>query len=162
VIVSNHLPEIDGNDPAIWRRVLAIPFSRVFSEEEQDSRLPEKLRGELTGILRWAVEGAIAYYQEGLNPPPEIMRAVAAYRSEMDIVGSFVADCCLAGPGLEYPATPLYLAYAAYARQAGTDVMSQTAFGRELGRRNFTPCKMEGVIWRRGLALKPARIGLAA
>lgn len=162
VIVSNHLPEIDGNDPAIWRRVLVTPFPRVFSDEEQDPRLAEKLKAELPGILRWAVDGAIAYYREGLNPPPTVLRAVAAFRSEMDIIGSFIADCCIAGTGLDCPATPLYLAYANYAKQAGAEVMSQTAFGREMGRRNFAHFKKAGVIWRRGLAVRPARLGLAA
>jgi putative DNA primase/helicase len=162
LIVSNHLPEIDGNDPAIWRRIFVIPFPRVFAPEEQDPQLPQKLRAELPGILRWAVEGAVAYYREGLNTPPAILQATAAYRSEMDVVGSFIADCCAVAPGLEQRATPLYLAYASYARELGTDIISQTAFGRELGRRNFSPAKKEGVVWRRGIALRPPALGLAA
>jgi putative DNA primase/helicase len=162
LIVSNHLPEIDGNDPAIWRRVLIIPFSRVFADAEQDTGLPAILQSELPGILRWAVEGAVAYYKEGLNPPDALLRAAMAYRSEMDIVGSFIADRCTVSAGVECPATPLYRDYGAYARHAGTEVMSQTAFGRELARRGFGTCKRDGAVWRRGLTLRPIPLELAA
>ena len=57
VLVTNHKPAIRGNDHAIWRRIRLVPFNVVNPEEEQDKDLTNKLRGELSGILTWAVRG---------------------------------------------------------------------------------------------------------
>jgi hypothetical protein len=37
-----------------------------------------RLLSELPGILRWIVDGAVAYLREGLNPPPEVARDIGA------------------------------------------------------------------------------------
>src|SRR5215218_4665651 len=47
----NHKPEVRGTDTAIWRRIRLIPFTETIPPGEQDKKLPEKLRGELSGIL---------------------------------------------------------------------------------------------------------------
>ena len=40
------------------RRLVAVPFDRVYSAEEQDSRLLEKLVADgLEGVVRWGLEG---------------------------------------------------------------------------------------------------------
>ena len=56
---TNHKPEIRGTDNAIWRRVRLIPFNVTIPDAEQDRQLPEKLKDEWTGILKWAVEGCL-------------------------------------------------------------------------------------------------------
>jgi putative DNA primase/helicase len=53
----NHLPSFKGVDLGIERRLRVIPFDRQFTEQEQDKKMAEKLKAELTGILAWAVEG---------------------------------------------------------------------------------------------------------
>lgn len=63
ILISNHLPDIDPTDDAVWRRILALPF-RVSFVGAEDVTLPDRLAEELPGILRWAVEGAVSWYQE--------------------------------------------------------------------------------------------------
>src|SRR5207249_3939926 len=94
----NHKPIIRGNDLAIWRRIRLIPFTVTIPPEEQDKNLPDKLRAELTGILRWAVEGCLSWQKEGLGTPPDVIQATASYRAEMDLLADFIADECVLNP----------------------------------------------------------------
>ena len=72
ILSTNHRPRV-GSDPAIWRRVLLIPFTYTIPETERNPKFrSEVLKTEHEGILRWAVEGATAFLRDGLAPdvPP--------------------------------------------------------------------------------------------
>lgn len=155
VIISNHMPEIDATDPAIWRRTQILPFTRTFGADERDSSLPHKLAVEAAGILRWAVEGAKAWYKTGLLPPATITDTVRAFQEDMDTVGAFIKDACRTAPDAEYSASALYIAFEHYSRELGLKPMSATQFGKELGKRGYEKRKTGGKIMRRGLTLTP-------
>lgn len=91
---TNHKPVITGNDDGIWRRLVLIPFSRQFKDEEKDPYLEEKLLAERDGILAWMVEGAIKWQESGLQLSPLIQRECMAYRRDSDLIGQFLEDCC--------------------------------------------------------------------
>ncbi len=50
-----------GTDHAVWRRIKLVPFTVTIPKSEQAPELLEELRSELSGILKWAVEGS-AYH----------------------------------------------------------------------------------------------------
>lgn len=54
---ANQLPEIKIDDDAFFRRVLIVAFPKTVPREERDPNLPNQLKMEIDGILRWAVEG---------------------------------------------------------------------------------------------------------
>ena len=89
VLAVNHKPAIQGTDHAIWRRIRLIPFTVTIPAKEQNKTLSEKLHAGNAGILRWAVDGCLAWQQDGLDPPSAVSEATAAYRDEMDTVGAF-------------------------------------------------------------------------
>jgi len=94
-VYGNHKPAIRGTDNGIWRRIVLIPFSVTVRDEKKDPDLVKKLTNELPGILNWALIGMQKWKANGLNPLPEaIIEATADYKSEMDIVGNFLKDCC--------------------------------------------------------------------
>ena len=100
VLLTNHLPRIQGDDYAMARRLMVLPFSRVFTEEERDLELPRKLKQEAKGILAWAVEGAEAYYAEGLKEVPEkVTKATKDYLVSNDPLGLFLDECLDLQPG---------------------------------------------------------------
>lgn len=66
-LAVNHTPGVQGTNHAIWRRIRLLPLTVTIPEAERDKRLAEKLRTELPGILRWAVEGCLAWQLEGLD-----------------------------------------------------------------------------------------------
>ena len=71
-LYGNHKPEVKGTDEGIWRRMRLIPFTVTITEEEKDTELPEKLRGELSGILAWAVRGCMEWQRVGLAEPEAV------------------------------------------------------------------------------------------
>lgn len=146
-IRGNHKPQIRGTDDGIWRRLMLIPFTVQIPPAEVDPGLSERLLGELPGILRWAVDGCLAWQRDGLRPPRSVTEAVAAYRSEMDMLGEFLADRCVVSPTAQAPASDLYRAYRAWCEEAGHQPVSTTRFGLALGERGFEREKRGTIRW---------------
>ena len=49
-MAANRMPGIKGVDWGIRRRLVVIPFERIFDKGERNDRLKEELLGELSGI----------------------------------------------------------------------------------------------------------------
>jgi putative DNA primase/helicase len=88
-LAGNHKPTIRGDDEGIWRRMKLVPWTVTIPEHERDTTLLERLRAELPGILRWAVEGCLDWQTRGLSEPDGVRGATAAYRAENDALGEF-------------------------------------------------------------------------
>jgi putative DNA primase/helicase len=146
-LATNHKPNIKGTDHAIWRRIRLVPFTVTIPETEQDQELPARLREELSGILTWAVEGCLAWQEEGLGIPAVVKAATDDYRNEMDIVGQFLDECCLSDP--------IVTAFKTWCQQSGEQELTQTAFGLRLKERGYQPEKTSGKRWWVGLGLLP-------
>lgn len=143
-IGANHKPTVRGTDPAIWRRLLLIPFLVTFDDAAKDKTLPEKLAGELPGILRWAVEGCLAWQREGLQPPSEVLAEVARYRVDMDVLGAFLRERCKAEEDVFVKAGDLYKAYGEWCENSGERPVKQRHFGRSLTERGFGRKTVDG------------------
>ena len=137
-LATNHKPIIRGGEKAIWDRVRLVPFTVTIPENEQDKRLREKLQKELPGILAWAVEGCLEWQRHGLGVPEEVRVATESYREEMDVLGAFIADCCVLDPNGRETAAELYRAYTRWCAEVGEKPVSKRAFGIALGERGFT------------------------
>ncbi len=101
-LVTNHRPNVDADDAAIWRRLLTVWFSVEFVDREPrtpherpaDKGLRGRLREELPGILAWLVRGCLAYQEQGLAVPLAVQEAVTSYRDEHDLLGEWLAQRC--------------------------------------------------------------------
>ena len=138
---TNHRPIIRGTDEGIWRRIALIEFAETIPPDERDPLLAEKLRAELPGVLAWAAQGCRAFLQNGLQPPPGVQAATAAYRSDSDAVGAFIVEECLESASVTCSASELYAVYSAWADDAGERPMSKRALGLRLQERGFSPHK---------------------
>lgn len=127
---SNHRPQVNEQTRAVWRRIRVIPFENTVSKD--DKQLAEKLIPERSGILRWIVDGAVAWNQEGLGMPPEVAAAVEEYRAESDTLAAFITDCCITGDGTFERANDLYEAYSEYCRSEGAHRLTPKQFKREM------------------------------
>ncbi len=152
-VAANHKPIVKGTDHAIWRRIKLIPFTVTIPAEERDPHLLEKLLAEGPGILRWAVEGCLAWQRDGLGAPAEVEKATADYRAEMDVVGSFVEDCCEVGVGLSASSKDLYAGYCQWCEDNGEHPIPKRTFGQRLAERGFHDGKSGSVRLWRGLSL---------
>jgi len=133
----NHKPQVKGNDNAIWRRIRLIPFTETIAPAEQDKKLPEKLRAETAGILAWAVEGCLEWQRIGLKAPEEVRKATGQYRSEMDVIGAFLKDCCEEGAEHDVAAKDLYARYKTWCDENGEAGEKQRTFGSKLSERGY-------------------------
>jgi len=150
---GNHKPRITGEDDGIWRRFRLLPFTVQIPENERDRKLLEKLQAELPGILNWAVKGCLAWQQNGLQIPDEVVSATADYRQEQDVVGSFISDRCIVASHAVTISGELYRAYVDWCKENGEYSKSQHFFGMTLKKRGFEAK-------RTGLARKWQGIGL--
>jgi putative DNA primase/helicase len=98
ILVSNYKPVLKVSNEAMRRRVIFVPFDVTIPEGERDQKLLTKLKGELPGILAWAVEGARQWYEGGLAVPDSIRHATDAYLHERDVLGRFIAEECVSDP----------------------------------------------------------------
>ena len=135
IMITNHLPAISGDDPAVARRLLVIPFDVIIPEAERDTTLPEKMRAESPGIMRWALEGWLAYQRDGLNPPETVQARTRAYLSDQDIIGRFTEEQCIVGAGNHVGARELYQAYAKWCAQSGERVLTEKEFSTSMAGR---------------------------
>lgn len=54
---TNNPPSMSDYGYALQRRIVIIPFNRVFKPEERDHNLPKKLQEEKAPIIGWALKG---------------------------------------------------------------------------------------------------------
>jgi len=154
-LATNHkLPVNDASD-GMWRRVRLIPFSVKIPEAEQDGRLRERLADEeLSGILNWAIAGAIQWYEGGLRPPEAVMAATDAYHQEMDRVGNFIGERCEVGDQFSETIARLHADYVTWSRAAGDEPLNSRAFATQLDRRGFAARRTKDARLRGGIQIR--------
>jgi putative DNA primase/helicase len=154
-LIVNHKPNIKGTDHAIWRRIHLIPFIVTIPQEKRDPGLTEKLKSELPGILNWALEGCKIWLQEGLEPPETVKSATKDYRVEMDLIGEFVAECCIEDMNAKTPFGALYERYKTWCAERNVDSLNPFSFATCLDERGFQPGKNKALgRFRYGIRLR--------
>ena len=83
--------------------------------------MPLKLKSEVSGILNWAIDGAIEWAKNGLQPPEEVLSATREYKSEMDTFSRFCSDVVVKKPGAKTSKDDLFGAYHNWRRDEGGD-----------------------------------------
>jgi putative DNA primase/helicase len=165
---TNHKPRIDGVDHGIWRRVKLLPFEATFVKTDEEAKQPgcvkrteglsEAIDTEIEGILAWAVDGCLAWQNEGGLKDPEAVRAATEeYRSEMDRLSDFLSECVERKPAVtvhengkekthhsRIPARDLYEAYIAYCYRNAEKAVTLSSFGKMMRERGFEVVKSNG------------------
>jgi len=153
----NHLPIIEDDSFAFWRRVRLLPFNVKFEKSTQDTQLAQKLKSEFSGILNWLIEGALLWQTEGLNQLPEVVRiATKEYQQENDVLAEFLDETCDEGEGLSVKSSMLFSTYNYWAENkklTGQDKISFTDFGRRMGDK-YPKIRGKTGVFYRGLDLK--------
>jgi putative DNA primase/helicase len=98
LLVGNHRPKIRDGDDGLTARFLVIPFSH--RQPVLDKDLVDKLKLELPGIFKWAIEGEIKRLQSGgsldrANAPQVIKEATDEYFDAEDLIKQWVEQCCV-------------------------------------------------------------------
>lgn len=143
-LAANHKPVIRGTDLGIWRRIRLIPFWAKFEGGEQDKGLTATLRDELPGILAWTLRHIEGLHERGLVIPKAVVDQTRAYRSEMDVIGDFIDECCVSSMMLETSIKSLYKAYVDWCEEGGERCLTKRKFGNRLTERGYPPREGKG------------------
>lgn len=94
IFLVNALPRVTDISHGFFRKMLILPFQRVFQQNEMDKHLRGKLLQELEGILCWALQGAVRLYENQFlfSDAAQIQKAVESYRLEQNPVPQFLCD----------------------------------------------------------------------
>lgn len=129
---ANRLPRVLDNSDGYFRRLLPVQFKRQFIDD-YDPELFEKLKGELSEIFSWAIEGLHRLWdQKGFTNCDETKRLLLDYRRGNNPVLGYIEDRCVLGEEYEVPKRYLYQDYRDYCGKSGFTAMNTENFFREL------------------------------
>lgn len=155
IMMTNHLPDVSGDDPAVWRRILVVPFDVVIPESDRDPALPERLRKPdvRAAVLAWCWHGFLEYQQRGLDAPEAVRSRTDVYRKDSDDLGRFIAEELAFGPAQMVRSKELYERYERWCRENGLHPVTKTALGRDMASRSYASEKSGGQSVYRGVGL---------
>ena len=144
-LATNHKPKIKGSDLGIWRRIWLLPFTHEIPEADRDLHIIEKLLDERDGIYMWMLEGLRGYIENGsrLRKPEKVSSAVETYKSENDILGQFITDCCVVDPDGRESKAIIRSEYVKWCSQNGEDPMSARKFNKIFREKGIVEGKSE-------------------
>jgi putative DNA primase/helicase len=155
-LATNHKPVVHDDSHGFWRRMRLIPFRQQFKKETDDKDLKQKLKAEAPGILRWLVEGCLAWQARGLEPPQVVQQATREYEAESDPLTEFFDDCCAIGQQYKIGAQQLYQGYRAWYEKRSAEAMNQKRFGQSI-RQKFRFKERSHCVTYFGIALNESR-----
>jgi P4 family phage/plasmid primase-like protien len=134
-ISGNHKPALRNVDDAARRRFNVVPF--LHKPQTPDKQLPEKLQAEWPGILRWLIDGCLAWQREGLVRPKVVLEATAEYFAEQDILAQWIEESCEQGTGHGDTNANLFASWRAFAQSRAEEPRNAKWFGTMLERQGF-------------------------
>jgi putative DNA primase/helicase len=134
IIAGNYKPRLKGDDFAIVRRMILVPFSQQFEGTRRDNSLADKLKAEYPGILMWFVEGARKWASSGLAIPTEVTAASQEYMAEQNDLELWLNECCKQGPGITGKSNELYQSFSQWKQKNGEHAPSVKSFSQRLER----------------------------
>lgn len=149
-LIANNRPVVKDDSHGMWSRVMLVPFQVTIPDRNIDKSLFDKLKLEGPGILNWCLDGFRLWREQGLSAPQAILAATADYRKESDLIGQFLEAACVRDPGGRIASSQLYACYQGWCEANELRPVKQTAFGRELTRRQILASK-DGTVYRVGI-----------
>lgn len=154
MIAGNVQPSFRGVDIAIRSRVVLIPFTVTIPPDRQDLGLQTELTKEAPAILRWCIDGAIAWQRQGLDVPERLRKASQDYFDEEDIVGQFLLEKTTDDPGGYVSSADLILQFNHWLELQGLSHWTKTTLTKELRSRGYQDHRTSTGRGLRGLKFK--------
>ena len=135
-----------GTDHGIWRRMLLIPFSNQVGPDERNADLDLELLQEGDAILTWAVEGAVKWFERGLDVPASVLAETKVYREEEDVFGQFIEECTNPCSYGSISRSKLRGIYELWCKEQGIRPMSARAMCARMRKRGYDETKRTGAM----------------
>ncbi len=153
---GNHMPTLKGKSTGMERRLRILPVTR--KPVTPDPHLKAKLMTEGPGILRWLIEGCLAWQKIGLNPPDAVLAAGSKYFEAQDVFTRWIEDRCILDRYAEQTPSDLRKSFNAWAKANGEDEMNGNAFAEALDQFESDPPIERGKYGKKGRFVKGIRI----
>lgn len=153
-LTSNYTPSVADAGLGFWRRINLIRWNVIVAENDIDTQLAHKLKGELSGILNWALAGLQDYLAHGLQTPQSVLNDTQEYQLESDVLAQFIEACCVTDKTFKEKSAALYDAFSKFCDASGRVPYNTTRFGKALAVKGFESYKSSGLMAYKGLALK--------
>lgn len=133
-ISTNYKPKIRGRDEGIWRRIWLFPFTVTIPSEKRQRDYGDYLfEQEGPGIFNWMLEGLQRYLGQGkLEQPAAVQKATRDYRIEMNPVGRFLLEMCVADLHARVGKNSFYDGYKKWCEAIGWKPLSKIKFGKSI------------------------------
>lgn len=142
LLLTNHAPEVDPDDKALWYRLRLIQFRLSFVEKPsephertKDSELMAKLKAEVSGILAWVMRGYRDYKADGINTPAKVLLDTGKYREDNDILSQFISECLVQDKTGSVGADKLFTVYRKWAEDSRLKPLTRPVFGVKIKKR---------------------------
>jgi putative DNA primase/helicase len=134
-IVGNHAPALANVDEAARRRFNIVPFT--VKPENPDLELEVKLEKEWSAILKWMIDGCIAWQEGGLQRPESVVAATEQYFAGQDLTAQWMEECTRVETGNEHlfeTSADLFKSWSDFAKSNGEEVGTSKGLGPKLRR----------------------------
>jgi putative DNA primase/helicase len=158
LVAGNHKPGLRTVDEAMRRRFNLLPFTVTIPPNERDGELGEKLKAEWSGILRWAIEGCLAWRREGLNPPAVVTAATERYFVEEDAFARWIEDRTERKDGFFESSSALWEDWKEWTDSTGEFAGKQKQFSLTLEARGYCKDRNNKARGFKGIALRKSPV----
>jgi P4 family phage/plasmid primase-like protien len=108
LLLTNELPKLTDASGALASRFIILTLTKSFYGHE-DHGLTERLKGDLPGILNWAIAGWRRLQARGhFVQPSSSKQAVRTLEDLASPINAFIRERCVAGPGQTVPVDDLF------------------------------------------------------
>jgi putative DNA primase/helicase len=122
VLLCNNIPSLADLSHGMLRRLMVIPFSRRFTDQDRDPDLFERVwANELPGVLNRALGGYRRLLKRGskFKRPVAVRQATNRWLQQANPLPAFVETHCIRQAGGRCLARDFYAAYANWTRDMG-------------------------------------------
>lgn len=144
-IAGNHRPTLNNPDPAMRRRLRLMPLTYVPAAP--DTKLPDKLRDELPGILAWAIEGALMWQRDGLGQPAVVREATSDYFAAQDSLATWLGERCERKAGAEMSSRAAFDDWRKWCISRGEEAGTEKRFAEAMENHAAKKRKKTGVMF---------------
>jgi putative DNA primase/helicase len=138
MFAGNPKPTIRSVDVAISRRFHLVPWLVTIPENERNKNLSDDLKAEWPGILRWMIEGCLAWKKDALLKPPQIVTdATKEYLESQDTVQNFFDDCCVIAKNEYDTFEHIWDGYVDWCEDCREFIGTKKTFGQKLKDKGF-------------------------
>lgn len=166
-LLTNHKPTC-STDPALWRRLIMIPFNCRFvdnpvlpNERLKDHKFKDFLINNeeaKSTFLNWCLIGTLNILKEELILPKIIIDATDEYREEQDTIALLIKECCEKGnpkdKNYRIQASKFYETFTSWSEENGYGLIDKKIFGTRLKVILGEPLKTSGVLYYLGVKFR--------